>query len=96
MNRAHAGAGADARGLALDALAFNRLRHGAAHRVGAAVDCHLVEAHRHPRGAVGASGGLDGRDDAAHHRAGRNRGPAVDVQIDERRPLEPILDLRRA
>src|SRR4029077_9714280 len=81
--------GADARtrgdlaGFTLDALALDRLSHRASNRIGAAVDGHLIEAHRHLGGSVGPRRRVHGGDDAAQHRAGRDYRSPVDVQIDE-------------
>src|SRR5204862_2622420 len=53
------------------ALSFDRLRDGAAYGIRATVDRDLVEADGHLRGAIHTPRRLDGRDDAAHQRAGR-------------------------
>ena len=94
-DRAGARADADLLLLAHDAFALERLRHRGADRVRAAVDRHAVERDRHRALAVGARGLVDRADDAAHRRSRRHEDAAALVtQVDHRRRLEAILDLR--
>ena len=66
-----------------------------ADRIRAAVDRDLVERDRHAALALGARRLGHRADDAAHHRAGRHQhAVALVAQIDQRRRLEAILDLR--
>src|SRR5687768_8379203 len=95
-DRADTRASTDSASFAPDAFTLDRLGHGAAHRVGPAVDSDLIEADCHLGCAVGASGGLYRGDHAPHQRSGRNRRPAVDVHIHQRRRLKTILDQHRA
>jgi hypothetical protein len=74
-------------------FALDRLGDGATHRVGPPVDRHLVEGERERAFAIGPRGAVDGADDPAHHRAGRDEDAIPVRQVHDRRRLEPILDL---
>ena len=81
-------------GLASDALALERFGDGGAHRIRTAADRKAVERHRQAAGALDPSRLLDRADDPSHDRAGRHDHAVPSHQVDQRRRLETVFDLR--
>ena len=67
---------------------------GGADRVRASADLDLIEDDVEAALPLDVAGLVHGADDAAHHRAGRHEHATALHQVDHRRRLEAILDLR--
>ena len=93
-DRADRGSGANACGFSLDAFAFERLRHRAAHRVDTFAHRDLVERNRQLPSTIGAGGLIDCPHDPPQDRPRRDQHLAAAIDVDDGGRLEPILDLR--